>query len=135
MSQLSRQDGFVNGGWWHDSRILAATGKGLEHEESRAWEGWWNEDIVCRLLVWIGCWAELIGSVKVSLVKLSMRQKDALNVLLTGRSESDFAHLIKRMLASKQLDFDMICLKPEVGPRNQRFPSKSNRPPAAKNVT
>lgn len=104
MSQLSRQDGFVNGGWWHDSRILAATGKGLEHEESRAWEGWWNEDIV-------------------SLVKLSMRQKDALNVLLTGRSESDFAHLIKRMLASKQLDFDMICLKPEVGPRNQRFPT------------
>ena len=27
------------------------------------------------------------------------------------------------MVTSKKLDFDMICLKPEVGPNNQRFTS------------
>lgn len=50
-----------------------------------------------------------------------MEQKDALTVLLTGRSESGFSEIIKRMVNSKKLEFDLICLKPEVGPRNQRF--------------
>lgn len=101
---LANPDCFVNGGWWHDSRILAATGEGLEKEEPRAWDGWWNEKIV-------------------ELVELSNRQKDALCVLLTGRSESGFSELIKRMVASKKLEFDLIGLKPAVGPDNQRFGS------------
>ena len=63
--------------------------------------------------------------VKVSLVRLTMQQKDALNVLLTGRAESGFADLIRRMIASKGLEFDMVCLKPEVGPNNQPLPSAS----------
>ena len=46
LGQLQNIDIFVNGGWWHDMRILAATGEGLEKEEGRAWEGWWNEQIV-----------------------------------------------------------------------------------------
>ena len=53
-----------------------------------------------------------------------MEQKDALTILLTGRSESEFADLVKRIVFSKRLDFDMICLKPEVGPDNQQFQSK-----------
>ena len=44
--QLGNSDIFINGGWWHDSRILAATGEGLEKEEPKAWKGWWNEEIV-----------------------------------------------------------------------------------------
>ena len=56
-------------------------------------------------------------------MQLSVEQDDALTVLLTGRGERNFAHLIKRMTVSKRLEFDMICLKPEVGPRNQRFTS------------
>lgn len=52
-----------------------------------------------------------------------MQQKDALKVLLTGRSESGFADLIKRMVKSKKLEFDMVCLKPVTGPANQRFKS------------
>ena len=44
---LQAEDSFVNGGWWHDDRILAATGQGVDKEEPRAWEGWWNENIVC----------------------------------------------------------------------------------------
>ncbi|CAD0053245.1 unnamed protein product [Aureobasidium pullulans] len=85
------------GGWWHDASILASTGKGLEEEEKTAWSGWWNEGIV-------------------DLVRLSMQQKDALTVLLTGRNERGFADLVTRMFRAKQLEFDMVCLKPAVGP-------------------
>lgn len=60
------------------------------------------------------------------LVRLSMEQDDALTVLLTGRAENAFTDLIKRILASKKLSFDMICLKPENGPNNQHFSSTMN---------
>lgn len=101
---LSSQDVLANGGWWHDSRILAATGEGLAKEESRAWEGWWNEIIV-------------------QLVELSIKQNDTLCVLLTGRSESGFGELVKRIVASRGLDFHMVSLKPSVGPNGERFDS------------
>ncbi|KXH40412.1 tat pathway signal sequence [Colletotrichum simmondsii] len=101
---LSSQDVICNGGWWHDSRILSATGEGADTEEKCAWEGWWNEKIV-------------------ELVKLSVKQKDALCVLLTGRSERGFGELIKRMIHSKGLEFDMVGLKPAVSPTNQNFSS------------
>ncbi|TVY21991.1 Uncharacterized protein LARI1_G000060 [Lachnellula arida] len=104
---LQSQESFTNGGWWHDSRILAATGEGVEKEEPRAWEGWWNERIV-------------------ELVELSMQQKDALTVLLTGRNEDGFGALLERMAKSKGLDFDMISLKPKTGPNNERFSSTMN---------
>ncbi|KAK4187825.1 hypothetical protein QBC35DRAFT_474113 [Podospora australis] len=104
IGSLSNPDAFVNGGWWHDSRILAATGEGLAKEEPRAWNGWWNETIV-------------------ELVKLSAQQKDALCVLLTGRSESGFSDIVKRMVDSKGLEFDLMSLKPAVGPNNERFAS------------
>ena len=60
---------------------------------------------------------------KVDLVGLSIKQNDALTVLLTGRGEQNFADLIKRIVASKRLPFDMICLKPQAGPNNERFRS------------
>lgn len=95
---------FLNGGWWHDAGILAATGEGLEKEEARGWKGWWNEHIV-------------------TLVEASMADKDALSVLLTGRGESNFADLVKRIARSRKLDFDMVCLKPAIGPAGQKFRS------------
>ncbi|KAL8812358.1 MAG: hypothetical protein Q9200_001084 [Gallowayella weberi] len=101
---LQTQEAFANGGWWHDANILGATGQGIEKEEPRAWDGWWNEQIV-------------------DLVDLSIKQKDALTILLTGRGEDKFAALIKRIVASKKLAFDMICLKPQAGPNNQTFTS------------
>lgn len=58
---------------------------------------------------------------QVRLVQLSMQQKDALTVLLTGRSENGFADLVRHMVDSKKLEFDLVCLKPEVGPNNERF--------------
>ncbi|KAF2174775.1 hypothetical protein K469DRAFT_613332 [Zopfia rhizophila CBS 207.26] len=104
VGQLASPDMFLNGGWWHDSSILASTGEGVEKEEPRAWRGWWNEQVV-------------------TLVELSMQQKDALSVVLTGRSEHGFAELINRIVKSKKLEFDMICLKPAVGPGGQKFNS------------
>ncbi|KUJ10668.1 uncharacterized protein LY89DRAFT_689320 [Mollisia scopiformis] len=104
---LQSQDTIANGGWWHDARILAATGEGLEKEEPRAWKGWWNERIV-------------------ELIQLSMQQKDVLTILLTGRAESGFAELVKKMVTSKGLDFDIISLKPAAGPNNERFSSTMN---------
>ncbi|KAG6019838.1 hypothetical protein E4U41_003065, partial [Claviceps citrina] len=104
MGLLAAQDAFSNGGWWHDSRILAATGQGLEKEEPRAWEGWWNEKVV-------------------ELARLTKAQPDALCVLLTGRSETGFASLVQRMVTAKGLDFDIIGLKPQVSPANQPFQS------------
>ncbi len=55
-----------------------------------------------------------------------MEQDDALTVLLTGRGAHNFADLIKRIVASKKLSFDMICLKPATGPNGQRFSSTMN---------
>lgn len=52
-----------------------------------------------------------------------MQQKDALNVLLTGRSERGFAELVNRIAKSKNLAFHMTVLKPEVGPMNQKLAS------------
>lgn len=48
-SFLQTQDCFTNGGWWHDQHILEATGQGTKKEEPKAWEGWWNENIVCLI--------------------------------------------------------------------------------------
>ncbi|CUS10445.1 unnamed protein product [Tuber aestivum] len=104
LGHLMNHDFFKNGGWWHDSRILAATGGGLEVEEPRSWRGWWNEQVV-------------------SLVELSMQQKDALTILLTGRSLAGFVPLIKRIVASRKLDFDIIALKPERGPGDEDIKS------------
>lgn len=50
-----------------------------------------------------------------------MQEKDTLCILLTGRKESAFSELISRMIKAKGLEFDMVCLKPAVGPANQKF--------------
>lgn len=53
IGNLMNEDAFIGGGWWHDKRVLEATGEGVAVEELRGWEGWWNEEIVslnCLLL-------------------------------------------------------------------------------------
>jgi hypothetical protein len=104
IAKFMMEEPFVNGGWWHDSNILAATGEGLEKEEARAWAGWWNETIA-------------------GLCELSMQQAGCISVLLTGRGENRFSDLIKRMIKSKGLSFHMVCLKPKAGPAKQTFKS------------
>ena len=46
-----------------------------------------------------------------------------LTVLLTGRAENKFSAIVKRIVKSKNLVFDMCCLRPSVGPNNQSFAS------------
>ncbi|KAK5942809.1 hypothetical protein PMZ80_005375 [Knufia obscura] len=99
---LQAYEVFAHGGWWHNPGILAATGEGIEKEEPRGWQGWWNETVV-------------------SLVETSLQEKDTLTVLLTGRGETNFADLVNRIANSRKLDFDMVVLKPEVGPNQQQF--------------
>jgi len=101
---LQSYEVFAHGGWWHNPEILAATGEGIEKEEPRAWQGWWNETVV-------------------SLVGTSLQEKETLTVLLTGRGETNFADLINKIANSRNLDFDMVVLKPEVGPNQQQFTS------------
>lgn len=52
-----------------------------------------------------------------------MEDDNTLTVLLTGRMEGAFADLIQRMLRAKNLECDMICLKPTVGPSGEQFSS------------
>jgi hypothetical protein len=104
IGMLNAYETLAYGGWWHDPSILESTGDGLEAEEPRAWEGWWNETVV-------------------QLVQLSIQSKDVLTVLLTGRGETNFAGLVNRICHAKGLDFDLVVLKPEVGPAGQRFES------------
>lgn len=99
---LQTYEVFAHGGWWHNPDILAATGEGIEKEEPRAWKGCWNEVVV-------------------QLVETSIQERDTLTVLLTGRGETNFAALINRIADSRKLDFDMVVLKPEVGPNQQHF--------------
>jgi hypothetical protein len=84
---------FVTNGRFHDPRILAATGKGLEIEEKRAWKGFWNEKLV-------------------QISKQCFEDPEALTVLLTGRSTA-YCDLITRILRSKNLNFDLVVLKPK----------------------
>lgn len=123
IDRLKNKDIFVNGGWWHDPQILGAIGEGIEKEEPRGWKGWWNEEIV-----WLGEQRKWINAnfYKVSSVRLSMQQKDALVVLLTGRAEYQFAELVSRIVVSRKLDFDMICLKPNIGPNGEGFQGVSS---------
>ncbi|KAJ9655645.1 hypothetical protein H2198_005543 [Neophaeococcomyces mojaviensis] len=101
---LQAYEVFAHGGWWHNPDILASTGDGLEAEEPRAWKGWWNEVVV-------------------SLAETSIKEEDTLTVLLTGRGETNFANLINRIADARHLDFDLVVLKPEVGPQQQQFVS------------
>lgn len=50
-----------------------------------------------------------------------MQQKDAVTVLLTGRGEANFADIVTRIVNSRKLEFDLVCLKPDVGPNGQQF--------------
>lgn len=101
---LQAQDFLHDGGWWHNPRILRATGEGIDVEEPRGWKGCWNESVV-------------------ELSQLSAQDPMTLSVLLTGRSEKGFSELLKRMVAAKSLEFDIIALKPDAGPSGETFSS------------
>lgn len=78
---------------YKNPRTLEDIGNGIDIEEQRAWEGFWNEDLV-------------------ETAKQAIKDPETLAVLLTGRTE-DLAPIILRMLKSKGLNFDMVICKPK----------------------
>lgn len=56
-------------------------------------------------------------------MELSGKQKDALTILLTGRSAKGYSNLIRRIVASKKLEFDIIVLRPDTGPNLEHIRS------------
>lgn len=56
-------------------------------------------------------------------MELSAKQKNTLTVLLTGRSVKGYSGLIQRMIASKNLEFEAVTLKPETGPNSEHLRS------------
>jgi hypothetical protein len=83
--------------WKHPS-LLAAVGRGHICEEPLAWKGYWNEDVVAA-------------------ARTAIADPAVLTILLTGRN-TDFSDLIKRMVKSKGLLFDLIVLKPKATPHS-----------------
>lgn len=73
--------------------MLAAIGRGIEIEKTRAWEGYWNEDMV-------------------DIAKSAIADPETLAVLLTGR-RNIFGDVITCMLESKGLHFDLVVLNPD----------------------
>lgn len=76
-------------GWWLTKGTLDL---GPE-VEATGWAGYWNEDLV-------------------SMVRESAKDPGCLTILLTGRYGPIYSDILLRMIASKQLDFDLVATKP-----------------------
>lgn len=92
VAMLQSSSGIHLGGWWADPRFLLATGEGFEKEQRRAWDGWWNENVV-------------------DLVRLANDDPSSLNILLTGRKMTKFVICITAMVTAKKLPFHAIVLR------------------------
>lgn len=92
------------GGWWHQPDILASTGDGVDIEEKRGYDGFWNEDLIGRL---------------------ETEHPNTLKVVLTGRTGPLFLPLFKRILGSRRIKAHLLMLKPADGrlrPMAKAFP-------------
>ncbi|KAF8936702.1 hypothetical protein BGZ47_009376 [Haplosporangium gracile] len=76
-------------GWWLSRGTLDL---GPEAEDS-GWTGFWNEDLM-------------------PVVRESAKDPGCLTILLTGRYGPLYSDILLRMIASKQLDFDLVATKP-----------------------
>ncbi|KAI9304797.1 hypothetical protein BJ944DRAFT_288351 [Cunninghamella echinulata] len=79
-------------GWWRDIRSLELGP--IDQLEKTQWKGYWNEDIVQE-------------------ARRSLADPTIMTVLLTGRRKIPFYSLISRMVKAKQLDFDLLGLRPD----------------------
>ncbi|KAI8141505.1 hypothetical protein BJV82DRAFT_518261 [Fennellomyces sp. T-0311] len=77
-------------GWWRDIRSLELG----DQVEAGGWSEFWNPHVVKR-------------------ARQAIADPDVLSVVLTGRRVHPFQRVLPRMLASQQLDFDMVCMRPD----------------------
>ncbi|KAI8344459.1 hypothetical protein BC941DRAFT_408686 [Chlamydoabsidia padenii] len=91
IKQLVGEDVF-GPGWWKDYRSLDLGP--IDELEKTQWANYWNEDIVAK-------------------ARQSLQDPTIMTVVLTGRRAIPFYPMISRMLTSKQLDFDLLGLRPD----------------------
>ncbi|ODQ68652.1 hypothetical protein NADFUDRAFT_49292 [Nadsonia fulvescens var. elongata DSM 6958] len=89
---LQSSNSLHQGGWWADPKFLISTGEGFEIESGRAWQGWWNENIV-------------------DLARLSIADPNVLTIIMTGRKHHKFATCVSEMVNAKNLTVDGVILR------------------------
>ncbi|AGO12620.1 AaceriAER281Cp [[Ashbya] aceris (nom. inval.)] len=89
---------FSNGGWWSETRFLAAAVEEWEQGGSAADKEFWNLDVV-------------------ALARLSAEERGTVSVLMTGRREVLFSELLGELLRQpvdgEPLHFNAVLLKKE----------------------
>ncbi|CAG8850639.1 44260_t:CDS:1, partial [Gigaspora margarita] len=85
-----KADAMIFKGWYQHRKSLSFD----ESVRRRRWKGWWNNELV-------------------DLVRESAKHPNSLTVLLTGRGYSEFHHIITDMVERKDLEFDVMGLKPD----------------------
>jgi hypothetical protein len=89
---LATAEGVYGPGWWRDIRSLDLGP--FEELKKTAWEGFWNEKIVKK-------------------ARECIEDPNTMTVVLTGRRYHPFHLLVPDMLEAKQLQFDLIGLRPD----------------------
>ncbi|KAI8332296.1 hypothetical protein BC941DRAFT_437166, partial [Chlamydoabsidia padenii] len=97
-------ENLIGPGFWRDIRSLildntdtitsTTATDAAQNLVKSAWKGWWNEDVVVE-------------------ARRAIEDSLTLAVVLTGRRVHPFANLIKQMLTSKNLHFDILGLRPD----------------------
>lgn len=94
VGMLTSAEHLATGGWWREVLVLRNLGDGFVEEQKKAWEGYWNEDVV-------------------ELLRMSLEDEEALTIVMTGRRQELFADILKEMLKSKGLydELDGLMLR------------------------
>ncbi|KAG2224872.1 hypothetical protein INT45_008054 [Circinella minor] len=94
-------ENFLGPGWWRDIRSLELG----DQVEASNWEGFWNPHILQQ-------------------ARESIKDPKVLTVVLTGRRVHPFNKVVPRMLTAQNLQFDMVCMRPD--PEIEHDPSVFN---------
>ncbi|CAO3600767.1 unnamed protein product [Absidia cylindrospora] len=87
-------ENLLGAGFWRDIRSLPQQNDSNSYSTDSEWHGWWNEDVVKE-------------------ARRAIEDPATLTVLLTGRRAHPFGHRIKHMLSTKNLEFDILGLRPD----------------------
>ncbi|KAL0095527.1 hypothetical protein F4703DRAFT_1729270, partial [Phycomyces blakesleeanus] len=86
------KENLLGPGWWRDYRSLELGP--FDQLEEKAWDGYWNEDVVSE-------------------ARKAIADPNSLTVMLTGRRYHPFYSIVYPILKSKGLFFDAIGLRPD----------------------
>ncbi|KAI8875166.1 hypothetical protein K501DRAFT_206420 [Backusella circina FSU 941] len=92
VTQAVTAEGIYGPGWWRDIRSLDL-GSPVALE-ANGWEGFWNESVVAS-------------------ARKDIADPNTMTIVLTGRRYHPFHKIVPIMLRSKNLDFDLVGLRPD----------------------